>query len=144
MDRLLTGARSFNQACCVTGVLLHQGGNFFQYLEGPQEGVAQVYARIQRATSHHGLIELVNGPVEQRHFSAWSCCLISGTEARERLLSNTLGAGKTSSVKLNPRTTQPSHGTSEAKRGEGGVRAGAWVVPRSAAARWARAACFVI
>lgn len=72
MDRLLTGARSFNAACGVTGVLLHQGGNFFQYLEGPEEGVAQVYTRVKRATSHHGLIELLNGPAEQRHFAAWT------------------------------------------------------------------------
>ncbi|WP_290906486.1 BLUF domain-containing protein [Aquabacterium sp.] len=60
------------EACGVTGVLLHQGGNFFQYLEGPEEGVAQVYARVKKATSHHGLIELLNGPVEQRHFTAWT------------------------------------------------------------------------
>ena len=53
-------------------MLLHQGGNFFQYLEGPEEGVAQVYARVKKATSHHGLIELLNGPVEQRHFTAWT------------------------------------------------------------------------
>lgn len=64
------GARSFNPACGVPGVLLHQGGNFFQSLEGPEEGVAQVYACIKRAPSHHGLIELVNGPVEQCHFAA--------------------------------------------------------------------------
>lgn len=81
IDRLLTGACSFNQACGVTGVLLHQDGNFFQYLEGPPEGVAQVYARVKRATSHHGLIELLNGPVEQRHFSAWSMGFAEATRS---------------------------------------------------------------
>lgn len=81
MDRLLTGARSFNQACGVTGVLLHQGGNFFQYLEGPEQSVAQVYARVKKATSHHGLIELVNGPVEQRHFAAWTMGFAEATRS---------------------------------------------------------------
>ena len=81
MDSLLIGARGFNQACGVTGVLLHQGGNFFQYFEGPQDSVAQVYARVQRATSHHGLIELLNGPVGQRHFSAWTMGFAEATRS---------------------------------------------------------------
>lgn len=72
LDALLLDARAFNAMAGVSGALLHQDGSFFQYLEGPEAGVAQVYARIQRSRTHRGLIELVAAPVAQRHFSSWS------------------------------------------------------------------------
>jgi hypothetical protein len=56
----------------VSGALLYQDGSFFQYLEGPESGVAQAYSRVKRSRRHRGLIELVAAPVEQRHFSTWS------------------------------------------------------------------------
>jgi len=56
----------------VSGALLHQDGAFFQYFEGPEAGVAQVYSRIKQSRRHRGLNELVAAPVNQRHFSTWS------------------------------------------------------------------------
>ena len=56
----------------VTGALLHQDGSFFQYFEGSESGVGQVYSRIMGSRMHRGLIELVCEPADQRHFSTWS------------------------------------------------------------------------
>ncbi|HMR04639.1 MAG: BLUF domain-containing protein [Rhodoferax sp.] len=72
LDALLVDARAFNATAGVSGALLHQDGSFFQYLEGPESGVAQAYSRVKRSRRHRGLIELVAAPVEQRHFSTWS------------------------------------------------------------------------
>ena len=72
LDALLLDARAFNAIAGVTGALLHQDGSFFQYLEGSQAGVAQVYSRIKSSRRHRGLIELLAAPVNQRHFSTWS------------------------------------------------------------------------
>ena len=72
MDRLLVEAREFNLAWGVTGVLLHHDGNFLQYIEGPADAVGLVFQRIQKASRHHGIVELLNGPVGQRHFSTWT------------------------------------------------------------------------
>ncbi|MDO9092793.1 MAG: BLUF domain-containing protein [Rubrivivax sp.] len=72
LDALLLDARAFNAIASVTGALLHQDGSFFQYFEGPEDGVEQVYSRIKRSRRHRGLIELVAAPVNQRHFSTWS------------------------------------------------------------------------
>src|SRR5690606_11216407 len=52
--------------------LLYHDGSFFQYFEGPASSVDEVYQRIKKSSQHHGLIELVNGPIEKRHFSNWS------------------------------------------------------------------------
>ena len=72
LDALLLDARAFNATAGVSGALLHQDGSFFQYFEGLEASVAQVYSRIKRSRMHRGLIELVAAPVNQRHFSTWS------------------------------------------------------------------------
>lgn len=72
LDTLLVDARDFNARHDVSGALLHHDGSFFQYFEGPVDGVAQVYARIVRSRQHRGLIELAHETVAQRHFSAWT------------------------------------------------------------------------
>ena len=72
LDALLVDARNFNAEVGVSGALLHQDGSFFQYLEGTEDGIEQVYSRIKKSRMHRGLIELVRQPVQQRYFSTWS------------------------------------------------------------------------
>ncbi|HET8730435.1 MAG TPA: BLUF domain-containing protein [Moraxellaceae bacterium] len=71
LDELLMDARAFNQEAEVTGALLFHDNSFFQYLEGPAEGVNLAYARIKASRLHKDLIELISGPVEKREFSEW-------------------------------------------------------------------------
>ncbi len=76
LEALLQGARDRNRAEGVTGALLFHDGTFFQYFEGPPEGVQRVYQRILRSPLHHGLIELMRGPVPERAFGRWSMGLV--------------------------------------------------------------------
>lgn len=71
LEELLFDARRFNQGVGVTGVLLYHGGDFFQYLEGPEDGVDQVYDRILGATRHRLIVRLFQGAIAQRQFPAW-------------------------------------------------------------------------
>lgn len=71
LEVLLVDARAFNEKAGVTGALLYDDGAFFQYFEGPEPGVAEVYERIKRSRLHKGLIELFHRPVEQRQFGEW-------------------------------------------------------------------------
>ena len=71
LEALLVDARSVNQHEQVTGALLHHDGSFFQYLEGPPEGVKRVYERILSSRKHTGLIELIHAPIQERHFAQW-------------------------------------------------------------------------
>lgn len=72
LEALLKDARERNLTEGVTGALLFHDGTFFQYFEGPPEGVHRVYQRILRSPLHHGLIELMRGPVPERAFGRWS------------------------------------------------------------------------
>lgn len=69
---LLEGARRRNAAADVSGVLLYSDGNFMQCLEGPADGLAQVYDIIRGDPLHYGLIEIVREPVARREFAEWT------------------------------------------------------------------------
>lgn len=71
LDQLLVSARSANSLLAVTGVLLYGAGQFFQYFEGPKEGVDEVYARILRSQRHINVVELEFQPIGQRRFNRW-------------------------------------------------------------------------
>ncbi|WP_313494888.1 BLUF domain-containing protein [Stenotrophomonas sp.] len=71
LDHLLVDARAHNQLAGVTGVLLFDGRKFFQYFEGPEEGVARAYERIRNSHMHVDLRELYSAPVDSLHFSQW-------------------------------------------------------------------------
>lgn len=69
---LLARARVCNAALGVTGMLLHDRGNFFQVLEGPAVAVAQLYAHIATDPRHHRVVEIIHEPIARRSFSAWT------------------------------------------------------------------------
>ena len=71
LDALLLEVRGVNSSAGVTGVLFFHQGKFFQYLEGPDAGVAMVYARIVRSQSHAQIVELLDVSVARRHFDTW-------------------------------------------------------------------------
>lgn len=71
LEGILVSARAHNARSRITGVLLHHDGSFFQYLEGPEAEVRAAYVRIKAARQHHGLIELLNRPIDKRHFADW-------------------------------------------------------------------------
>jgi hypothetical protein len=83
IESLLFKCRAFNSAVGVTGVLFLQDRTYFQYFEGPSEGVAQVHKRIKESTSHTDIKELLNEPIEQRLFSSW---LMGFTEVPDSLV----------------------------------------------------------
>lgn len=71
LNHLLERARARNAQQGVTGVLLYAHGNFMQYLEGPAEGLLKVYEIIRADPQHHGIIELLQEPIQSREFSDW-------------------------------------------------------------------------
>ena len=69
---LLERARVRNTRCEVTGLLLFDAGNFMQYIEGPPNGLSEVYAHIKRDPHHTGLIELCRETPSHRAFGKWA------------------------------------------------------------------------
>ncbi|MEG0184718.1 MAG: BLUF domain-containing protein [Stenotrophomonas sp.] len=72
LQALVDDAARFNKLAGVTGVLLHDGQRFLQYIEGPPDGLDSVYERILQAGSHVDIVELARGRLGQRQFPYWA------------------------------------------------------------------------
>lgn len=57
-----------NRSENLTGVMLYDDGHFFQWLEGPEAGLAHVWESVQRDRRHHNIQVSNVGPVRQRVF----------------------------------------------------------------------------
>lgn len=71
LEYLLEDARKFNAQVRVTGALLLHDVTFFQYFEGTQSAVYEVYERIKRSRLHRDLVELFCEEVPILHFDGW-------------------------------------------------------------------------
>jgi hypothetical protein len=69
---LLAQSRDKNKRLGLTGLLLYKDGNFMQVLEGSEDAVLGTYATIQGDPRHHGILELIRQPIQEREFASWS------------------------------------------------------------------------
>lgn len=81
LEALLLDARDFNQEAGVSGVLLYTGGSFFQYFEGPPDGVARVYERIMGSRRHSSVRKLLDIPISERLFPDWLMGISHATDS---------------------------------------------------------------
>jgi hypothetical protein len=69
---LLEKSREHNATLGVSGMLLYKDGNFLQVLEGEEEQVKTLYAKITKDPRHKGVLTLLQGPSTDRDFPDWS------------------------------------------------------------------------
>jgi hypothetical protein len=69
---LLERSRRNNRALGITGLLLYKEGNFMQCLEGPEEAVCTLTAKIKSDPRHRGMLVLLKGQHTQPEFSEWA------------------------------------------------------------------------
>jgi hypothetical protein len=72
IQELVREAAVHNLIGGVTGVLLCDGANFLQYIEGPEDGLRLSYSRIRNARSHMCVVELGGRRGVVRTFPYWS------------------------------------------------------------------------
>ena len=71
LGEMLEAARARNASENLSGLLLYDGEHFFQWLEGPVEGVHSVWNAIQ-ADARHSHVELIGRPsLPYRLFNGW-------------------------------------------------------------------------
>jgi hypothetical protein len=70
--RILSVARHTNREKCITGLLLFDGTNFLQVLEGDEEAVREIFAHIAQDTRHRDLSVLFEDQVARPEFEQWS------------------------------------------------------------------------
>jgi len=69
---LLEKSRVNNEALGITGMLLYKGGRFLQAMEGEEDSVKFLQAKIADDTRHRDLTVLLEGPIAHREFPDWS------------------------------------------------------------------------
>jgi hypothetical protein len=72
LSELLNTSRRNNHKSGITGMLLYDGGNFMQILEGPKPEVTAVLAKIHGDSRHRGLITLMEEDGVDGEFQQWS------------------------------------------------------------------------
>jgi hypothetical protein len=82
---LLEKSRINNEKLGLTGMLLYKDGDFMQVLEGDEEAVRWLSARIGRDPRHTNVKALLEGPITEREFPDWSMGFhnLDGIEAGE-------------------------------------------------------------
>ncbi len=72
LEAILTSAVHRNGEMDVTGVLLFNGLNFLQILEGSPSQVAQIYSLIIADKRHSGVVTILDEEADERIFPNWS------------------------------------------------------------------------
>ncbi len=68
--KILASCEKNNPAQNITGVLLHSGNHFIQYLEGDKD-VIKLYDLIKTDPRHSHVILMSYGPIRERIFPSW-------------------------------------------------------------------------
>lgn len=71
MQDILRTARHRNQSLGLTGCLHHEDGLFFQWLEGPADGLRKVVASLIDDDRHRDFEILDQGALDHRRFQDW-------------------------------------------------------------------------
>ncbi len=82
LGRILGAARRNNPFFGVTGALLFNRTAFAQVLEGPRDGIIEIFERIQCDLRHAEMVVVDYAPVARRLFGEWSMAFL-GPEAAE-------------------------------------------------------------
>lgn len=74
---ILKTARNFNKQALITGILVFDGTQFHQYIEGPQPALQELVERISRDERHVDFTPRYSEPLgKSRLFSSWSMAYI--------------------------------------------------------------------
>ena len=69
---LLQTSRRNNERDGVTGMLLYKDGNIMQAIEGEEEVIHRLHAKILRDSRHCGVLTLLERNIPERQFGDWS------------------------------------------------------------------------
>ena len=69
---IVSHSQQRNAADGITGIMLYNGSNFLQLIEGDEAAIDACYARIQRDPRHSGVATLREELIAVREFPAWA------------------------------------------------------------------------
>lgn len=69
---ILSTAVAHNREMEITGLLMYNGLNFMQVLEGNQDDVEPLFEKISKDTRHISVASILQGEADTRIFAPWS------------------------------------------------------------------------
>lgn len=87
---ILGNSRDFNSKNEITGCLLYHNNEFVQLIEGEEEAVKKLYAKIENDKRHSNLIIVIQDNIAGRSFKNWSMAYYKPTTAAAENLSELL------------------------------------------------------
>lgn len=72
LRQIVSRSATFNRRVDVTGALLVDGQRFFQYVEGPPDGLEAVKRRIQDSRSHAAVVPVLDMAISTRAVPYWA------------------------------------------------------------------------
>lgn len=102
VEGILNASARNNPAIGITGLLLYNGRNFLQLVEGEKEDVDALMARIGEDPRHTGISILSMSPTEDRVCPDWAMkwiVIAESIESRRESLEKELPAGITGDVR---------------------------------------------
>jgi hypothetical protein len=85
-------AQARNRAEGITGVVIYDEGQFFQWLEGPEDGLARVWDSVSRDPRHTDIEVLGKEPTKTRFFGGWDMKVSSRSAGAPRSAATTKAA----------------------------------------------------
>jgi len=70
--KILSDSREFNEKNNITGCLLYHSNQFLQILEGDEQIVKALFAKIEKDQRHTDVMLMNEGVKEERYFSGWN------------------------------------------------------------------------
>lgn len=87
---ILENSKDFNSKNEITGCLLYHNNEFVQLIEGEEEAVKKLYAKIESDKRHSNLIVVIQDNIAGRSFKNWSMAYYKSTTAAAENLSELL------------------------------------------------------
>ncbi len=81
IEQIVSHSQLNNALADVSGLLLFNGINFAQLLEGPQSTLVRLFEKIRQDERHTGVIKLVERPIDARAFSGWSMAYLKSSDS---------------------------------------------------------------
>ena len=72
IEQILMTSRDNNRRNRITGLLLHDKGNYLQIIEGLRAPVLTLFEVIKKDHRHTGVIEILQQPITERQFPEWA------------------------------------------------------------------------
>lgn len=83
--QILESSRENNARMDITGVLCSSGSHFIQLLEGPENSIVRLYAKILDDCRHRDCVLIGIAPVAARSFAKWAMGYIPQQDGEIRL-----------------------------------------------------------